>query len=167
MTSLKELPQLAKRAEAENKKFFARLKKNHPRDLDKIVQKIHENVFSRISCLECANCCKTISPAVTDKDIERIAKFLKIRPASLTEKYFHLDNDNDYVFNDTPCPFLNEDRYCRIYKIRPKACYEYPHTDRKRFIQISDITLKNISVCPAVYEVVEKLKRNYSSLYSQ
>ena len=45
-----------------------------------------------------------------------------------------------------------------IYDVRPKACAEFPHTDRKKFQQITNITLKNISVCPAAYNIVEKMK---------
>lgn len=158
---LSELSQFAKRSEKGSKKFFSRLKNNSPRNLDSVVSDIHEEVFQKVDCLECANCCKSISPVITDKDIERIAKFLKIRPSVFTEKHLHLDEENDYVFNSTPCPFLDQSNYCGIYDARPKACSEYPHTDRKHFIQILDLTLKNTFVCPAAYEVVEKLKNKF------
>jgi len=98
---------------------------------------------------------------ITDKDIDRIARFLKLRPSVFTERYLHIDDEGDYVFNTSPCPFLDSDNYCKIYVVRPKACAEYPHTDRKRFVQILGITLKNTFICPAVYEVVERLKEYY------
>ncbi|MGD0710784.1 MAG: YkgJ family cysteine cluster protein [Bacteroidales bacterium] len=158
---LNELPQSAKLAEKGSKKLFAHLKKNTPNDLDIKAKEFHEKAFLDIDCLDCANCCKNISPMITDKDIERIAKFLKIRPSAFTEKYLHMDEDNDYVFNSSPCPFLDNDNYCKVYDVRPKACSEYPHTNRKRFVQILGITLKNTFICPAAYEVVEKLKEKY------
>ena len=158
---INELTQSAKLAEKGSKKLLARLKKNTPNNLDIKVKEYHEKVFMDIDCLDCANCCKSISPMITDKDIERIAKYLKLRPSVLTEKYLHLDEDGDYVFNSQPCPFLGSDNYCKVYDVRPKACSEYPHTDRKRFVQILDLTLKNTFICPAAYEVVEKLKENY------
>jgi len=46
-----------------------------------------------------------------------------------------------------------------IYDHRPKACSEYPHTNRRKFIQITDLTLKNAEICPAVFEIVEELKK--------
>ena len=162
---ISSLPQLAMHSEAVNKKFFARLKKNHPKELDLAVQEIHEKVFPEINCLDCANCCKSISPIITDRDIEKIAKFLKIRPAIFTEKFLHIDSDGDFVFNDTPCPFLNNDNYCSIYIVRPKACSDYPHTNRRHFIQLLDITLKNTFICPAAYEVVEILKERFHIKY--
>jgi Fe-S-cluster containining protein len=52
-----------------------------------------------------------------------------------------------------------DDNECLIYDVRPKACSEYPHTNRKKFIQIANLTLNNTEVCPAVYDIVEKLKQ--------
>ena len=57
-----------------------------------------------------------------------------------------------------PCTFLSEDNSCSIYDFRPKACREFPHTDRRRQTQLLKITHKNLEVCPAVFEIVEKLK---------
>ena len=150
-----------KNKESENKKFLEKLKRTRPRDLDDVVHTIHTDIFQKTDCLTCANCCKSISPMITDKDIERIAKHLKMRPSLFTEKYLHLDQENDYVFNDAPCSFLMNDNYCSIYKVRPKACREYPHTDSKNFHKLLDLTLKNTLVCPAVFEIVEELKKKY------
>jgi Fe-S-cluster containining protein len=43
--------------------------------------------------------------------------------------------------------------------VRPKACREFPHTDRKKFQQIADLTLKNVAICPAAYNIVEEMKK--------
>ncbi|MGL4411715.1 MAG: YkgJ family cysteine cluster protein [Bacteroidales bacterium] len=51
-----------------------------------------------------------------------------------------------------------DDNYCSIYEDRPKACREYPHTDRKKFFQIASLTIKNSYTCPAVYEILERLR---------
>ncbi len=144
---------------AENKVFFTKLRKKKPKQLDGIVHQLHEEVFEEVNCLECANCCKSISPIIIDKDIERMAKHLKMKVADVVDSYLQIDADNDYVFKETPCPFLMPDNYCMIYESRPRACREYPHTDRKRFYQILNLTLKNTHYCPAVYEVTERLKQ--------
>ena len=62
--------------------------------------------------------------------------------------------------NTLPCVFLGDDNYCSIYEVRPKACREFPHTNRKKFYQISNLTLKNVAICPAAYNIVEALKKN-------
>ncbi len=97
-------------------------------------------------------------PRITDKDIERISKHLKVKPSEFTNKYLRIDEDSDYVFKTMPCVFLEEDNSCSIYDVRPTACKNYPHTDRKKFIQLLDITLKNTAVCPGVYEIVTELR---------
>ena len=146
-----------------NKKLFRKIRKINPSDLDRVMKNLHHEVFDRIKCLECANCCKSISPFLIDKDIQRIAKFLKIKPSEFVSRYLKEDEEGDFVFNNSPCPFLMDDNYCSIYEVRPRACREYPHTDRKRFVQILDLTLKNTSVCPAVFEMVEELHEEYDS----
>lgn len=147
-----------------NKQLFKKWKKKPPRQLDTVVKEAHDEVFEEIDCLSCANCCKSISPALYYKDIERMASALKMKPSDFMDKYTRTDEDNDYVFRETPCPFLMNDNYCQIYESRPKACREYPHTDRNRFYQILDLTLQNTLVCPAAYYVVEKLREKGDKL---
>ncbi len=156
---LKSLPQLAKDKHKENKKFFARLKKRPPKHLDRLMQELHDEEFERTDCLECANCCKTTGPLFTNADIERISKFLKLKPQQFIEQYLRVDEDNDHVLQQVPCAFLDHDNYCLIYEVRPKACREYPHTDRKNFHQITNLTLKNTAICPAAFRIVEEMKK--------
>lgn len=153
------LPELAKDKHKENKMFFAKLKKKPPKHLDVLMQELHDNEFEITDCLECANCCKTTGPLFTDKDIERIAKFFKMKPQQFIETYLQIDEDKDYVLKAVPCTFLGVDNYCSIYEVRPKACREFPHTDRRKFQQISNLTLKNVAICPAAYKIVEEMKR--------
>jgi uncharacterized protein len=143
----------------ENKKFLQGLKKKDPRKVDDVFHELHEQVFEETDCLTCANCCKTTSPIFYQTDIERVAKSLRMKPGDFIEKYLRIDEDKDYVLKSSPCPFLDSDNYCLVYDDRPKACREYPHTDRKKMVQITELTFKNTMVCPAVLEMVERLKK--------
>ena len=156
---LKNLPEKAKDKHKENKKFFAKLRKKPPKDLDRQMQEMHDEEFPRTNCLDCANCCKTTGPLFTNKDIERISKRLKLKPQQFIEQYLRIDEDKDYVLQEVPCTFLAADNYCLIYDVRPKACREFPHTDRKDFHKISNLTIKNTAICPAAYNIVEEMKR--------
>lgn len=156
---LQQLPTLAKDKHNENKKYFDKLKKKAPKNLDYQMQEIHNDVFDKIDCLKCANCCKTTGPLFTNADIERIAKHLKLKPQQFIDQYLYIDEDKDYVLQNLPCAFLDAENYCLIYEVRPKACREYPHTDRKKFQQITNLTLKNTVICPAAYRVVEEMKK--------
>ena len=160
---LKQLTEDAKEKYKENKRFFSILKKRRIKRLDPMVHEIHEKVFAKTDCLTCGNCCKTTSPIFTEKDIKRIAKHFKMKEHAFIDFYLHRDKDDFWVLNDAPCAFLDlNDNMCNIYDVRPKACGEYPHTDRRKFIQITDLTLNNTSICPAVYDIVEELKEKFS-----
>lgn len=149
----------SKNKEQENRKFLAGLKKMDARRVDDAFHTLHRQVFEEIDCLACANCCKTTSPIFYQNDIERVAKSLRMRPGDFIVKYLRVDDDGDFVLKSTPCPFLDEDNYCKVYNDRPKACREYPHTDRKKMVQITDLTFRNTMVCPAVFRMVERLKK--------
>ncbi len=140
----------------ENKKFVLSLYRK--KNVDELFHKNHDEVFAKTDCLQCANCCKTTSPIFRDVDIERIAKHLKIRAAELTQKYLHLDSDGDWVLNTAPCVFLDANNYCSIYEVRPLACREYPHTDRKNMTQVLELAYLNTLVCPAVAQIVARIK---------
>ncbi|HNR74077.1 MAG: putative Fe-S oxidoreductase [Bacteroidetes bacterium OLB12] len=157
--NLEQFREVAKNKSAENRKFLQTLKKKDARLVDDAFHKLHEEVFEELDCLTCANCCKTTSPIFYQTDIERVAKALRMKPGDFIETYLRVDEDNDFVLKSAPCPFLDSENYCSVYDSRPRACREYPHTDRKKMIQITELTFKNTLVCPAVLEMVERLKR--------
>lgn len=152
---------LAQSGKKENKKLISKLKKLKSKELDCIFNDLHNKAFEIIDCLKCANCCSSISPSISDNDIQRIAKTLRVKPSQVVDKYMYLDDEHDYVMNCSPCPFLMKDNYCDIYNSRPLACKGYPHTDRNKMNQILNLTLKNTEICPAVSYIFEELKRIY------
>ena len=154
---LSSLPKEARKKRNVFKKAIQKIKKRPPKNFDYVMLDIHEQVFDKIDCLSCANCCKTTSPIVTEKDIERITKFLKMKPAAFINQYLQKDTDGLWMMQQTPCVFLDADNYCLIYEVRPKACREYPHLDRKKNYQLLDLHLKNTEICPAVFEAMEVL----------
>ncbi|WP_238988448.1 YkgJ family cysteine cluster protein [Aureibaculum marinum] len=153
------LEELSNVKKAETKKYFSKLRKKTPKRLDLMMQDLHDEEFEKFDCLTCANCCKTTSPIFTDKDILRISKYFRIKEIDFISTYLQRDEDDFMVLKQAPCTFLDEsDNTCTIYDIRPKACREYPHTNRKKFIQLTHLTLKNTEICPATYNIIEKLK---------
>ena len=157
--SLNEIQKLAKDKHIENKKYFDKLKNKTPKNLDYVMQELHDAEFKKTDCLSCANCCKTTGPLFTLADIERIAKHLRLKPQQFIDNYLRIDEDKDYVLQSVPCTFLDQDNTCFIYNVRPTACREFPHTDRKKFQQISDLTLQNVAICPAAFNIVEQMKK--------
>jgi len=139
------------------KKTLNDIKKRPPEKLDIMVQAIHEEVFSETDCLKCAQCCKKISPIMYRHDIVRLSKAVKMILEEFADKYLVIDNDNDFVFKSSPCPFLSSDNWCAVYNDRPTSCREYTHTDRRRFHQLIDLSIKNADICPAVQKILEQL----------
>lgn len=154
----KLLPVLATKSEPEWKRFRIKNKKKLE-GMDLQVQALHDKITAQTDCLACANCCRSLGPRITDKDLERMAKVLRMKTVDVITKYLRIDEDGDMVFQSMPCPFLGADNYCSIYESRPKACREYPHTDRKRFYQIYNLSIKNAYTCPIVYEVLQQLTK--------
>lgn len=141
----------------ELKAIVSKLKRANPRTLDDIVHPLHFELFDIVDCLNCAACCSSLGPAIKDIDIQRMAKHLKIKPSELTDKYLKVDEDGEFVFKLMPCPFLQDDNKCSVYESRPMACREYPHTNRKNFYQIIDLSVKNVKICPVVAGVFQKI----------
>lgn len=152
------LAALAAKSEADFKKFH----KQNLKQLKKMDCEIHalHNIYTeKIDCLQCANCCRTLGPLITDADIKRMANALRLSPSDVVDTYLRIDEDGDYVFKEMPCPFLMADNYCIIYENRPKACREYPHTNRKKFYQVHKLSIKNAYTCPIAYEVLSGILR--------
>lgn len=144
-----------------NTKFLKTLKKRPPKDLDKRIHQIHDEVFAQTDCLACANCCKTTGPLFTTRDIKRISKHLGMGEAEFEDQYLRIDEDNDWVLQQLPCPFLEQDNRCAIYDHRPKACREFPHTNRVKFHQITSLTKKNMAICPAAFAIIERMRNSH------
>jgi hypothetical protein len=136
------------------KQYLQRTDKN---EVLKQLPALHEEAFSKIDCLQCANCCKNYSPRFKTPDIKRISKHLKMRESDFIEKYLRVDEEGDFVVKSTPCSFLGENNFCSIYEHRPSDCHRFPYTDEDVFIKRQQLTLKNSSFCPITYYVLEKL----------
>jgi hypothetical protein len=138
----------------EYKRFLQRTDKNK---VLKQLPHLHEEAFSKVDCLQCANCCKNYSPRFKTPDLKRISKHLRMKESDFIDKYLLVDEEGDFVVNTKPCPFLGSDNYCSIYEVRPSDCERFPYTDEDVILKRQPLTLKNSSFCPAVYYVLERL----------
>ena len=119
---LKSFSKNSQNKSVENKKFLQKLKKKNPRDLDDAFHSLHQEVFSRIDCLTCANCCKTTSPIFYSPDIERIAKFLKMKPVSIYYgKPFIPAEEKSLMESQDPYGDVSREIMARITKIKAEV----------------------------------------------
>jgi Fe-S-cluster containining protein len=164
---IRELPRIARYArknENDDLRFRTYLKVHLPlsdRELDRVVQKVTEEVWSQIDCTTCANCCKTLQIVVDNTDIARLAKKQGMSTKSFRERYVGVDEEGDQYFTATPCPFLGEDNRCTVYEDRPKACRDFPYLHEAHFRSRTFSMIDNAAVCPIVFNVWDRLKQRF------
>jgi len=140
------------------KKRFKAISKLNVRSSIAKAEKIDTEVFEEMDCLECANCCKSIPPILSNRDVKRISKHVGMTKSQFAEKYLITDEDGDVVMNTSPCPFLQEDNKCEIYDFRPTACRQYPHSGEGQFFQNLSLHKRNVKYCPALFEITKRLE---------
>jgi Fe-S-cluster containining protein len=128
-------------------------------EIDSIVRKHYEEVSAQIDCRECANCCRVFCPPLTMEDIDRLARFKRTSREDLIEKYLAVSaHGQAHSMRSSPCPFL-EGNECGVYPARPAGCRAYPGLERPGFLSRIGEVFSNCSVCPMVYHVYERVKR--------
>lgn len=137
--------------------YLKQLKKQRKLPLDTLFMDAHLAAFEEIDCLDCGRCCSELGPRLKNRDIERLSRRERIKPASFMDKYLRTDEDGDQVFQSMPCPFFGNDGYCLVYEDRPEACRDYPHLDKGRQQNFIRLHIENLNHCPAVILAVEKL----------
>lgn len=144
--------------------IFEQLGQLAPATADRISQGAHEQVFATTDCLACAKCCKGYSPIMEEEDIERIARHLGMPEHQFAAKYLMLDEDDEWVIYTQPCPFLSDTNHCTIYAVRPASCADYPHTGRSNLATISDLTITNAAICPAVDAILHNIEQQLKDI---
>ncbi|MEO5646973.1 MAG: YkgJ family cysteine cluster protein [Chitinophagaceae bacterium] len=138
--------------------FLTKTENNPPRKLDEMLVNIDREVWVETSCLSCANCCKTMSPTYTPKDMRRISAYFQMSPQQFKDKWLYLEK-KDWMNVSKPCQFLDlTTNMCTIYEIRPLDCSGFPHLLKRKMTDYMHVHRQNIEYCPATYKMVEKLK---------
>jgi Fe-S-cluster containining protein len=158
--NLRSFKQKVKLNAKQFRSFLTKIEKKNPKNIDQVTAKLSPEVWAEVDCLSCANCCKSMSPTFTPKDIKRIAAHLEMKPAEFKETWLEYDKkDKDWVNVSRPCQFLNlTSNMCSIYEVRPADCAGFPHLTKKKFTEYVHVHKQNVEYCPATYKLVEKMK---------
>jgi uncharacterized protein len=161
LTDLVQIRQLGEKKQVENEKFRRYLKRHNFPELK--FRRVAEEIESEINCRACANCCKVAETDVTQRDIERLSRYLGITP-----RQFILEYTTESAFDqkepilrrrESGCIFLDGND-CTIYDARPDTCRDFPHLIRgagsfeSRMWQMVD----RATYCPIVYNSLEAFK---------
>ena len=157
--NLRSFRQRVKHSKSRFRRFLSKLEKKQPKGLQKLILQTEQEVWKEVDCLSCANCCKTMTPTFTNKDIKRISAHLGQSEDEFKSNYLRRERggDRDWLNKVEPCQFLDmKTNMCSIYEVRPSDCAGYPHL-RKNFRNYGHVHKQNVECCPAAYKLVEKM----------
>src|SRR5688500_13673346 len=139
------------------KRFLSKLEKNPPRGLDAMAVQADGLVWAETDCLACANCCKTMTPTFTNKDVKRISAHLSMKEEAFRKKSLKKDRQGDWVNKQQPCQLLIlKDNNCSYYLVRPKACSVFPYNTTRRMVDYIHVFKQNIEYFPDTYRMVKR-----------
>lgn len=149
------------KVEKENYKFRIYLKNHADVDeLDEQFLKLHNELFKEYDCSKCRNCCKEYTVSFEENEIEQVYKLLGITKEEFMDKYIE-ETVAGYDLKEKPCCFLAENGACEIEECKPEGCKGYPFTNEpERLFSLLSI-VEFSSVCPIVFEMLERLKKIY------
>jgi Fe-S-cluster containining protein len=160
VTDLVQIRLLGEKKRDENLRFRRHMKSyDHS---DRILRRIAQGIEEQIDCTQCANCCKVATAIVTERDAERLARYLRITPAQFLAGYTMENEEEARILRrtaETGCVFL-DGTSCTVYDARPDACQRFPHVVRgagsivSRMWQFVDRAV----YCPIVYNSLEAFK---------
>ena len=161
ITDLVQIRLLGDKKRPENERFRRHMKsRDHS---DRILRRIAEEVEEQIDCTQCANCCRVATAKVTERDLERLARYLRIKRARVMADYTVESEEEGRVLqrsNQTGCVFL-EGNTCTVYDARPESCQKFPHVVRGNGSIASRMWefVDRACYCPIVYNSLEAFKK--------
>jgi uncharacterized protein len=159
ITDLVQINRLGEKERQENQRFRSWMK-NHNFG-ERRLKAIARDVEDAIDCKSCANCCRVATTQVTERDMERLARFLGMRlPDFLAECTVETDEEGRILRrNERGCIFL-EGNLCSVYEARPVTCELFPHLVKgngslpSRMWHMPDRAL----YCPIVFNTLSEWK---------
>ena len=162
------IQEAANKKENENFRFRTFLKRyGDEEEVDRQFLRLHEELFADYDCSKCRNCCKMYRGCIPKKDIKKDAAHLGISPEQFVDFFLEEDPGGDYQTKHMPCDFLQEDGGCRLGDCKPESCKKYPYTEQPERLWSMLSLIEAAGVCPVVYEMFERLKKEYKQRRKQ
>ena len=154
--NLRSFRHLVSRNKKRLRNFLFRLERKAPGNLHLITMEASELAWAKTDCVDCANCCKTMSPTYSQSDISRISKHLGMSRKSFKEKWLYKDREGDWINRKQPCQFLDlKTNLCTVYDVRPRDCAGFPYHSTKKIKDYGHMYRQNVEFCPATNRLVE------------
>jgi len=125
-------------------------------------RRIAEEIEESIDCRQCASCCRVATVRLLERDVTKLAKFLRLTPSRFVADYCVRTEEEGLILRRTEagCVFLDGND-CSIYEARPSMCADFPHLVRgagslqSRMWEMVD----RGCYCPIVFNTLEAYKK--------
>jgi Fe-S-cluster containining protein len=160
VTDLVQIRLLGEKKRDENGRFRMFMKsRDHS---DRILRRIAQGIEDQIDCTQCANCCRVATAIVKERDVERLARFLRVSEAQFLKEYTQDGGEEGRILRRTDtegCVFLSGNE-CTVYDARPDSCQRFPHVVRGNGSILSRMWqfVDRACYCPIVYNSLEAFK---------
>ncbi len=159
LTDLVEIRRQGEKKREENRRFRRHLKTHGLNE--RRFRRIAEEIEEQIDCTVCANCCKVATARLTERDVERLARHLGVKPPVFVRDYCEESEEEGLILrrNESGCVFL-EGTSCTVYEQRPASCQDFPHLVRGpgSFVSRMWDMPDRACYCPIVYNALEAFK---------
>ena len=162
ITDLDQVKRLGEQQRHENELFrrFVKMRRHSDRTLRQLALKVED----QIDCRACANCCRVTTTQVTERDVKRLAAFLRRPVQDVVAEFTVESTDEGLILRRTddgtgPCVFLDGND-CTVYDARPDTCQRFPHLVRGQGSLVSRMWqfIDRAVYCPIVYNSMEAFK---------
>lgn len=140
-------------------RLLGKINRKAPRNIQSYAIKASDAAWKNLDCLECANCCKAMTPTYTNADMKRIAAHLDISVDEMKKRWLKKERSTgDWINKTTPCQFLDlKTNMCSIYAVRPADCAGFPHLHKRKFVDYIHVHKQNLSECPATFKMIDAM----------
>jgi uncharacterized protein len=162
VTDLVQIRLLGEKKRDENLRFRLFMKsRDHS---DRILRRIAQGIEDEVDCTICANCCRVATATVKKRDIETLARYLRISEAQFIAEYTTESEDEGRILKRTDaegCVFLSGNE-CTVYDARPDSCERFPNVVRGNGSIASRMWefVDRACYCPIVYNSLEAFKES-------
>ena len=160
VTDLVQIQRMGEKQRDENLRFRTWLKRHN--FVERRFKAIAQETEDRVDCTTCANCCRVATTQINQRDIERLARFLGVKPQQFLRDYTEQSEDEGIILRRTRdgCIFL-DGMLCSVYEGRPETCQHFPHLVKGNGSLLSRMWhMPDRAVyCPIVFNTLETFKQ--------
>ncbi len=162
ITDLVQIQRLGEQKRDENDRFRRYLKTHN--FVERRLRRLAEEIEDQTDCTQCGNCCKVATTTLQGRDVDRLARFLRLKPAKFLEQYTMQSEEEGLILKRTDekgCVFL-DGAICSVYEARPSTCEDFPHLRRGAGSLVSRLWqfIDRACYCPIVYNSMEAWKQD-------